>query len=91
MGLGPANRATIARVVAKLGPGNQKIFLTMTHFYPEHAALGRVTARLLYFGAVHTKLDELTRVEPDRTLVSGDVVQNKVVPNIFCDDGTISN
>jgi hypothetical protein len=40
---------------------------------------------------VHTKVDDLTRVEPDRTLVSGDVVQNKVVPNMFCDDGTLSN
>src|SRR5271169_3942957 len=37
-GLGPANGATIARVVAKLAPGNQKLFLTTTHFHPEHAA-----------------------------------------------------
>src|SRR5437868_4353535 len=37
-GLGPANGATIARVVAKLVPGNQKLFLTTTHFHPEHAA-----------------------------------------------------
>ena len=149
-GLGPANGATISRVVAKLAPGNQKLFLTTTHFHPEHAAgeagfpkdtilirdavqqkemelhgkemvamfasrspkqkellvdatlrtpditfeneakvdLGGVTARLLWFGAAHTKGDELTFVEPDRTLVSGDVVQNKVVPNIFGDGGT---
>ena len=45
--------------------------------------LGGVTARLLWFGGAHTKGDELTFVEPDRTLVSGDVVQNKVVPDIF--------
>ena len=44
---------------------------------------GGVAARLLWFGAAHTKGDELTFVEPDRTLVSGDVVQNKVVPNIL--------
>jgi len=44
--------------------------------------LGGVTARLLWFGAAHTKGDQLAFVEPDRTLVSGDVVQNKVVPGI---------
>jgi hypothetical protein len=27
-------------------------------------------------------------VEPDRTLISGDVVQNKIVPGIFRDGGT---
>src|SRR3954466_11983119 len=36
-GLGPRNGATIARVVAKVAPGNQKLFLTTTHFHPEHA------------------------------------------------------
>ena len=152
-GLGPANGATIARVVAKLAPGNQKLFLTTTHFHPEHATgeagfprgtilirdsvqqhemelhgkemvdmfsnrsaqwkeqlanatlrtpditfdneakidLGGVTARLLWFGGAHTKGDQLTFVEPDRTLISGDVVQNKVVPNIFGDGGTPSS
>jgi glyoxylase-like metal-dependent hydrolase (beta-lactamase superfamily II) len=151
-GLGPRNGATVARVAAKLS-GNQKLFLTTTHFHPEHAAgeggfppntilirnavqqqemeqhgkemiemfssrsaqnkelltdarlrppdvvfdsgakidLGGVTARLLWFGGAHTKGDELTFVEPDRTLVSGDVVQNKVVPNIFGDGGTPSS
>lgn len=149
-GLGPRNGATIARVAARLAPGNHKLFLTTTHFHPEHAAgeagfpagtilirdavqqremeahgqeivdmfasrsalqkellanatlrtpdvtfgdelkvdLGGVTARLLWFGGAHTKGDELTFVEPDRTLVSGDVVQNKVVPNIFREGGT---
>lgn len=152
-GLGPPNGATIARVVSKLAPGNRKIFLTTTHFHPEHAAgeagfpagtilirnsvqqremelhgqeivdlfagrspqqkellanttlrtpdiifeneakldLGGVTVRLLWFGGAHTKGDELAFVEPDRTLVSGDVVQNKVVPNIFRDGGTPSS
>jgi glyoxylase-like metal-dependent hydrolase (beta-lactamase superfamily II) len=149
-GLGPSNGATIARVAAKLAPGNRKLFLTTTHFHPEHASgeagfpagtilirnaiqqqemqlhgkemvdsfagrspqqkellakatlrpadltfenearvdLGGVTARLLWFGGAHTKGDELTFVEPDRTLVSGDVVQNKVVPGIYGDGGT---
>jgi glyoxylase-like metal-dependent hydrolase (beta-lactamase superfamily II) len=152
-GLGPRNGATIARVAAKLAPGNQKLFLTTTHFHPEHAGgdagfpggtilvrnavqqremeshgeemiqlfagrspqfkdllanvkfrepditfenqaqldLGGVTARLLWFGGAHTKGDELIFVEPDRTLVSGDVVQNKVVPGIFRDGGTPSS
>jgi glyoxylase-like metal-dependent hydrolase (beta-lactamase superfamily II) len=151
-GLGPRNGATIARVAAKLS-ANHKLFLTTTHFHPEHAAgeggfppdtilirnavqqremeqhgaemvdmfsgrsaqnkelltgvklrtpdivfdadakidLGGVTARLLWFGGAHTKGDELTFVEPDDTLVSGDVVQNKVVPNIFGDGGTPSS
>ncbi len=149
-GLGPKNGATIARVAAKLAPQNRKLFLTTTHFHPEHAAgeagfpegtvlirntvqqqemekhgqemvdmfagrsaqwkellqnatlrspdvtfeseadldLGGVTARLLWFGGAHTKGDELTFIEPDRTLISGDVVQNKVVPNIYGDGGT---
>src|SRR6266566_7197641 len=152
-GLGPRNGATIARVVAKVASSNPKLFLTTTHFHPEHAGgdagfpmgtilirnavqqqemelhgkemvdmfagrsaqykellanvtlrspditfdteakldLGGVTARLLWFGGAHTKGDELTFVEPDRTLVSGDVVQNKVVPNIFRDGGTPSS
>jgi glyoxylase-like metal-dependent hydrolase (beta-lactamase superfamily II) len=148
-GLGPRNGATVARAAAKLS-ANPKLFLTTTHFHPEHAAgeagfppntilirnavqqqemeqhgvemvdmfsgrsaqnkellagvklrspdvlfdaeakldLGGVTARLLWFGGAHTKGDELTFVEPDGTLVSGDVVQNKVVPNIYGDGGT---
>jgi glyoxylase-like metal-dependent hydrolase (beta-lactamase superfamily II) len=152
-GLGPRNGATIARVVSKVAPGNQKLYLTTTHFHPEHAGgdagfpagtilirnaaqqtemeahgkemvdlfagrspefkellanvalrapditfdkearldLGGVTARLLWFGGAHTKGDELTFVEPDRTLVSGDVVQNKIVPNIFREGGTPSS
>jgi glyoxylase-like metal-dependent hydrolase (beta-lactamase superfamily II) len=36
-GLGPKNGATVARVVAKLAPNNKKLFLTTTHFHPEHA------------------------------------------------------
>jgi glyoxylase-like metal-dependent hydrolase (beta-lactamase superfamily II) len=149
-GLGPRNGATIARVVSKIAPGRQRLYLTTTHFHPEHASgdagfpagtilirdsvqqqemelhgqeivdlfagrspqqkelladakmrtpdvtfdneakldLGGAAARLLWFGGAHTKGDELVFVEPDRTLISGDVVQNKVVPNIFRDGGT---
>ncbi len=152
-GLGPRNGATVARAAAKLSKG-PKLFLTTTHFHPEHAAgepgfpagtilirntvqqqemeqhgveildrfrgmsaqnadllkdvhslrapdilfqdeakldLGGVTARLLWLGGGHTKGDELTLVEPDRTLVSGDIVQNKVVPGIAADGGTSSS
>jgi glyoxylase-like metal-dependent hydrolase (beta-lactamase superfamily II) len=150
-GMGARNGATVARVAAKLAPNNTKLFLTTTHFHPEHAAGepgfppstilirnvvqqqemekhgqemidmfssrsvqnkellaggvlrppdvtfdheatvdlgGGVTARLLWFGGAHTKGDELTLVEPDSTLVSGDVVQNKTMPGIFGDGGT---
>src|SRR5438128_1809430 len=48
---------------------------------------GGVTGRLLWLGSGHTKGDELIFVEPDRTLVSGDIVQNKVVPGFFADQG----
>jgi glyoxylase-like metal-dependent hydrolase (beta-lactamase superfamily II) len=37
-GLGPKNGATAAHVAAKLAPNNPKLFLTTTHFHPEHAA-----------------------------------------------------
>src|SRR5579863_4408512 len=152
-GMGPKNGATAARVAAKLAPGNQKLFLTTTHFHPEHAAgepgfpgttilirnalqqqemekhgqeimdrfsrnsaqnkellagvvlrppdvtfdqeatvdLGGVTVRLLWFGEAHTKGDELIFVEPDRTLISGDVVQNKTMPGISDSGGTPSS
>jgi len=144
-GLGPKNGASVARVAAKLAPGNAKLFLTTTHYHPEHASgepgfpagtilirnavqqeeldkhgaemierfrgfsaqnrellsgvvlrrpdvtfdqdavvdLGGVTARLFWLGAAHTKGDELTFITPDRTLVSGDVVQNNTAPHIF--------
>src|SRR6478752_2878820 len=35
-GLGPKNGTTVARVVEKLAPNNKKLFLTTTHFHPEH-------------------------------------------------------
>ena len=153
-GMGPKNGATAARVAAKLAPANAKLFLTTTHFHPEHAAgepgfpagtilirnlvqqqdmekhgieimdrfrnnsaqnrellagvvlrppdvvfdrEGRVDlgnsfkVRLLWFGEAHTKGDELIYVEPDRTLISGDVVQNRTMPNIADDGGTPSS
>jgi glyoxylase-like metal-dependent hydrolase (beta-lactamase superfamily II) len=152
-GLGPRNGATIAHVAAGLSQA-PKLFLTTTHFHPEHAGgeagfppgtilirnavqqqemadhgiemldvfrsgsaqnaqllagvttlrtpdvvfdnearvdLGGVTVRLMWLGEGHTKGDELIFVEPDGTLISGDIVQNKVVPGIFRDGGTPSS
>ena len=148
-GLGPRNGATIARVVKKLAPSGL-LYLTTTHFHPEHAAgeggfpsdtilirarvqqqemdahgaemitrfsgnsainaellanvkmrqpdiifdteakldLGGVTARLLWLGEGHTKGDEMIFVEPDSTLITGDIVQNKRVPGIYMEGGT---
>ncbi|HYW48036.1 MAG TPA: MBL fold metallo-hydrolase [Bryobacteraceae bacterium] len=150
-GLGPRNGATIARVANKLA-SNPKLFLTTTHFHPEHASgvqgfppgtilirdavqqeemaqhgaemidlfskrsaqfgellagvklrspdivftseatldLGGVTARLMWLGAGHTKGDELIFVSPDSTLVSGDIVESKLVPSIPSADASVS-
>jgi glyoxylase-like metal-dependent hydrolase (beta-lactamase superfamily II) len=44
--------------------------------------LGGVTARLLWLGTAHTKGDELIFVEPDSTLIPGDIVQDKIVPRL---------
>ena len=51
--------------------------------------LGGVTARLLWFGAAHTKGDELIMIEPDSTLIPGDVVQDKIVPRVNKGEGTV--
>lgn len=44
--------------------------------------LGGAKVHLMWLGAAHTKGDELILVDPDQTLISGDVVQNKTVPAI---------
>jgi len=142
-GMGPRNGAIIMRQVEKLTK-NPKLFLTTTHFHPEHAAgeqgfpahtilvrptvqqeemdkrgtefiemfrsrsalnkellqdvklrtpdilfdhdmnldLGGVTARLFWLGTAHTKGDELIMVQPDSALISGDIVQNKLIPGM---------
>ena len=148
-GLGPRNGAAAAKIAQALAP-SRKLYLTTTHFHPEHAGgdagfpkdtvlirdrvqqreldlhgqemidlfarrnevqkqlladvalrkpdvlfdaeyrldLGGVVARLLWYGGAHTQGDEMVFVDPDKTLISGDVVQNKVVPNIYGDGGT---
>jgi glyoxylase-like metal-dependent hydrolase (beta-lactamase superfamily II) len=50
--------------------------------------LGGVTARLLWYGAGHTKGDELIFVEPDLTLIPGDIVQDKIVPRVNAGEGS---
>ena len=49
---------------------------------------GGVTVGLYWFGAAHTKSDELILVEPDSVLFSGDVVQNRAGPYFYCADCT---
>jgi glyoxylase-like metal-dependent hydrolase (beta-lactamase superfamily II) len=51
--------------------------------------LGGVTARLLWLGGGHTKGDELVLVEPDSTLISGDIVENKLVPGMPNEDSSV--
>jgi glyoxylase-like metal-dependent hydrolase (beta-lactamase superfamily II) len=50
--------------------------------------LGGVTARLMWLGQAHTKGDEVIFVEPDSTLVAGDIVQDKLVPRVNPDEGS---
>jgi glyoxylase-like metal-dependent hydrolase (beta-lactamase superfamily II) len=51
--------------------------------------LGGATARLMWFGAGHTRGDELTFVEPDRVLLPGDIVENKLVPSMPNADSSV--
>jgi glyoxylase-like metal-dependent hydrolase (beta-lactamase superfamily II) len=149
-GLGPRNGAIAAREAQKLSHG-PVLYLTTTHYHPEHAAgeggfppntllvrpiaqqkeleehgmqfvemfsarsaqmkellagvkfrspditfeheitldLGGATARLFWMGQAHTRGDELIDVEPDSTLISGDIVQNKMVPNLPDDNASM--
>jgi glyoxylase-like metal-dependent hydrolase (beta-lactamase superfamily II) len=151
-GMGPRNGAVAYREAQKLSKG-PLLYLTTTHFHPEHAAgepafpantlivrpavqqkelaehglqfvelfasrspqakelltgvtfrapditfdkettldLGGVTARLFWMGAAHTQGDELIDVEPDNALISGDVVQNKLVPASPADYSSVKN
>jgi glyoxylase-like metal-dependent hydrolase (beta-lactamase superfamily II) len=50
--------------------------------------LGGVTARLMWFGQAHTKGDEVIFVEPDSTLIPGDIVQDRLVPRVNPDEGS---
>src|ERR1700716_3442236 len=77
-GLGPRNGATIARVVTRLAPGNQKLFLTTTHFHPEHAAgeAGFPAGTILIRNSVQQREMELNGKEMV-DLFAGRSAQNK--------------
>ena len=47
--------------------------------------LGGVHAQLFYFGAAHTRGDEIIYVPEDSLILPGDVVENHISPNIICD------
>jgi glyoxylase-like metal-dependent hydrolase (beta-lactamase superfamily II) len=149
-GMGPRNGEIVYKEAQKLAK-NPILYLTTTHFHPEHAAgegafppqtilirpaaqqqemerrgqeyidlfssrsaqnkellagvknrkpdvtfdaemrldLGGVTARLFWWGAAHTKGDELIFVEEDSVLISGDIVQSKLVPNMPNEDANV--
>ncbi len=152
-GLGLKNGALAARVGQRLSRG-KKMFVTTTHYHPEHAAGigafppesvlirplvqqqeldkegdqavasfrrspqfgpslegvdalrkadvtfdgeakldlgGGVTVRLMFLGAGHTASDELIFVDPDRALITGDIVQNKVVPAVSSAGGSFAS
>ena len=152
-GLGPGNGALVAQVAKRLAKG-PKLFLTTTHYHPEHAAGlggfpqetilirprvqqeelekegeqtmtffrnspqfgpslaglkplrapdvtfeteaklqlgGGVSVRLMFLGAGHTASDELIFVEPDSALITGDIVQNKVVPGVASSGGSFAS
>jgi glyoxylase-like metal-dependent hydrolase (beta-lactamase superfamily II) len=46
--------------------------------------LGGVHVKLLHFGAAHTLGDEIIYVAEDSLILPGDVVQNRISPNIIC-------
>src|SRR5689334_19540696 len=149
-GMGPRNGAIVLREAQKLAKV-PTLYLTTTHFHPEHAAgesafppntilirpaaqqeeverrgaeymdlfssrsaqnkellqgvklrqadivfdreakldLGGVTVRLFWWGAAHTKGDELIFVDQDSVLIPGDIVQNKLAPNMPNEDASV--
>lgn len=52
---------------------------------------GGVTVRLMFLGAGHTASDELILVAPDQALITGDIVQNKVVPSVASSGGSFTS
>jgi glyoxylase-like metal-dependent hydrolase (beta-lactamase superfamily II) len=51
--------------------------------------LGGVTVRLFYLGPAHTRGDELIFVEGDSVLLPGDIVQDRLVPNMPNEDASV--
>jgi len=151
-GLGPRNGAIVLKQAEKLSK-TPILYLTTTHFHPEHAMgeqafpprtvivrpavqqdemnkhatelmdlfrgfsaqskelladvkmrapdivfdkeikldLGGVTARLFWWGPAHTLGDEMIFVEGDSVLIPGDIVQDKIVPNMPNADASVKN
>ncbi len=151
-GLGARNGAIVMKQAEKLGKA-PILYLTTTHFHPEHAMgeqafpprtiiirpavqqdemnqhatelmdlfrgfsaqskellqdvqlrppditfdkeikldLGGVAARLFWWGPAHTQGDELIFVEQDSVLIPGDIVQDKIVPNMPNADASVKN
>jgi glyoxylase-like metal-dependent hydrolase (beta-lactamase superfamily II) len=151
-GMGARNGAIVVREVERLSK-NPKLFLTTTHFHPEHATgeqafpahtilirpaaqqeemdqhgqefierfskqsagnkellrdvklrapdilfdremtldLGGASARLFWLGTAHTKGDEMIFVKEDSVLIPGDIVQDKMAPNMPTDDSSPKN
>jgi glyoxylase-like metal-dependent hydrolase (beta-lactamase superfamily II) len=56
-----------------------------------HLDLGGVTARLFWWGPAHTRGDEMIFVEQDSVLIPGDIVQDKIVPNMPNPDASVKN
>jgi glyoxylase-like metal-dependent hydrolase (beta-lactamase superfamily II) len=73
-----------------------KMLLQDMHFRPPDVVfegdmkvdLGGVNVRMFWVGPAHTIGDQLIYVEEDRTLIPGDIVQNKLIPNLFGDDAS---
>jgi glyoxylase-like metal-dependent hydrolase (beta-lactamase superfamily II) len=151
-GMGARNGAIVVKEARKLAKG-PKLFLTTTHFHPEHSMgeqafppntilirpavqqqeldqyrdayierfsnnsaankellkdvrmrppdvqferemnldLGGVNARLFWMGPAHTRGDEMIFVNEDSVLISGDLVQDKLVPNMPNDEASPKN
>ncbi|HTB18367.1 MAG TPA: MBL fold metallo-hydrolase [Bryobacteraceae bacterium] len=151
-GLGPRNGAIVMKQAEKLAK-TPNLYLTTTHFHPEHAMgeqafpprtviirpavqqdemnthatelmdlfrsfsaqskelladvkmrppdivfdqeikldLGGVTARLFWWGPAHTHGDEMIFVVEDSVLIPGDIVQDKIVPNMPNADASVKN
>jgi glyoxylase-like metal-dependent hydrolase (beta-lactamase superfamily II) len=151
-GLGARNGAIVMKQAEKLGK-SPILYLTTTHFHPEHAMgeqafpartviirpavqqdemnkhatemmdlfrgfsaqskellqdvklrppdiafdkevrldLGGVATRLFWWGPAHTMGDELIFVEGDSVLIPGDIVQDKIVPNLPSADASVKN
>ncbi len=73
----PARKALLAGTVA----GKADVLFGREH----DLDLGGVHANLYWFGAAHTLGDEIVFVPEDSLILPGDVVENRISPNVICD------